>query len=330
MNREKDVMVLLESCGEDRETVNAGLLTEGRRIAAGLGGSLNALMIGGVSAAPIGVGGEGVLYHIKGKPLSEYQISVFSRAAREFLHRSPPRLLLLAESDRGRELAPHIAAYLNGVAILGCVKIEIRGKKICYTKPCYGGQFERELSYPPGALEIVALSPEALIQEELVEWSPARIEEQTIDVSPETVRMEQLGVIPPDFRTVDISCAQRILGVGAGGSQKDVLPVLEELAELLESALGATRPVVDDGYLPREKMIGQTGKTVTPDLYLSLGISGSPHHVAGIQGAKRVIAVNKDQRAPIFQFSDLGFIADLKVILPKLNRRIREWRRTQS
>lgn len=330
MNKEKDIVALLESRGKDCEALNACLLTEGQRIARSLGGSLNALWIGNNSSIAAGTGEGGVLYVLSGDHLSDCQTSVYSQVALEFLRKNSPRLLLLAESDRGVEVAPQIAAYLNGVAIIGCVKVEIEEKRICYTKPSYGGRFEQHLSYPEGSLEIVALSPEALMQDDLIQWKPSRIEEQKVKTLPEVFRMDKLGAIPPDFRTVDITCAERILGVGAGGGQKDIMPLLEELAELLESAMGTTRPVVDDGYLPKEKMIGQTGKTVTPEVYLSLGISGSPHHVAGIQGAKKVIAINNDQRAPIFQFSDMGFIADLRTILPKLNRRIRDWRKTQS
>ena len=106
-----------------------------------------------------------------------------------------------------------------------------------------------------------------------------------------------------------------------------MIAVVEEFAELLQGSLGATRPVVDDGFLPKERMIGQTGKMVAPELYVSLGISGSPHHVAGIQDAEKIISVNKDVRAPIFQLSDIGFIGDLKQILPKLVKRIKEWKK---
>lgn len=335
MNREKDVIALLENCGEASEAMNVGLLLEGRRIAAGLGGCLHALSVGDISA-PTQSGLDGIFYLLKGELLSEYRASAFSWAIQEFLHHTSPRLLLMADSDRGRELAPQIAAYLNEGVVLGCVNIEIRGGELFYKKLLYGGRFEQEFSFHSGALEIVALATEALSAEatipenRLTEDVPSQIEERTLTVPQEMARTKKVGLIPPDFRTVDISCAQRILGVGAGAAQQDLRPLLEELAELLESAMGATRPVVDDGYLPKEKMIGQTGKTVAPDFYLSLGISGSPHHIAGIQGAKKVVAINKDQRAPVFQFSDLGFIADLKTILPKLNRRIQEWRRAQS
>ncbi len=90
--------------------------------------------------------------------------------------------------------------------------------------------------------------------------------------------------------------------------------------------MGATRPVVDDGRLPKERLIGQTGKTVTPELYIALGISGSPHHMAGVQKADRILSINRDGRAPIFQFSDIGYVADLEVVLPALVSKIKEWR----
>jgi electron transfer flavoprotein alpha subunit len=119
--------------------------------------------------------------------------------------------------------------------------------------------------------------------------------------------------------------AKRVVAVGAGATGPDLLAAVSRLAELLEGSVGATRPVVDEGHLPKERMIGQTGKTVAPRLYLALGISGSPHHVAGFQGAERVLAVNRDVRAPVFQFSDAGYVGDLAMVLPALVRRIEEW-----
>jgi electron transfer flavoprotein alpha subunit len=99
-----------------------------------------------------------------------------------------------------------------------------------------------------------------------------------------------------------------------------------ELADLLQGSVGATRPVTDEGRLPKERLIGQTGRSVTPELYVALGVSGSPHHVAGVRSADRVLSVNRDVRAPIFQFSDVGYVADLEEVLPALVRRISEWR----
>jgi electron transfer flavoprotein alpha subunit len=135
-----------------------------------------------------------------------------------------------------------------------------------------------------------------------------------------------LELIPPDYRTVDILYAKRIIGAGSGCGEPGLLSLVEELSHLLEGSIGTTRPVVDDGYLPKERMIGQTGKTIFPELYIALGISGSPHHVAGIQASKTILSVNRDPRAPIFNVSDAGFICDLKTLLPKLINRIKRYR----
>ncbi len=116
------------------------------------------------------------------------------------------------------------------------------------------------------------------------------------------------------------------MAAGSGSASENLLAAVHELAELLEGSVGATRPVVDDGRLPKERLIGQTGRTVAPELYLALGISGSPHHVAGVRGADRIVSVNRDVRAPIFQFSDVGYVADLEMVLPALVQKIKEWR----
>jgi electron transfer flavoprotein alpha subunit len=143
------------------------------------------------------------------------------------------------------------------------------------------------------------------------------------DGSPSVRRLE---LVPPDPRSVDLVHAKRIVAAGAGGASEKLLSAVGELADLLEGSLGATRPVVDEGRLPKERLIGQTGKTVSPELYLALGISGSPHHVAGVQKAGRILAINRDVRAPIFGFSDVGYVADLEAVLPLLLEKIKAWR----
>ncbi|MFH1646542.1 MAG: FAD-binding protein [Chloroflexota bacterium] len=110
---------------------------------------------------------------------------------------------------------------------------------------------------------------------------------------------------------------------GAGAADDDILPLVEELAALLEGAIGTTRPVVDGGKIPKERLIGQTGKVVSPDFYLALGISGATHHVGGIQESGRIVAINRDPHAPIFQSADAGITADLRDVLPLLIDRIK-------
>ena len=241
-----------------------------------------------------------------------------------------PRAVLFPDSDLGRQLAPMLALDMGTSAVLGCNDVIVRGDDVLYVKPVYGGWLARQVTYTPGHLQVATLLPvaspsgaaDAPTPHDLIELdldARARAEEAR---PPGVTRLELLA---PDPQTVDIVHAERIVGVGAGAVSDGLLDVVEELAGLLQGAVGATRPVVDDGRLPKERLIGQTGKTVAPNLYLALGISGSPHHVAGIQDAGQILAVNRDDHAPIHAFSDTGFAGDLSAVLPALLRRIRRW-----
>jgi electron transfer flavoprotein alpha subunit len=328
VNRERDVLVILETSGEDRQEINEGLLSEGYRIGRSLGGSLRALTIGSAVESVLTLEEYGVstLYILKGDIFSKYRCEVFSQAMATFLQTALPRLVLFPHRDRGKELAPRVASLLDSAVVTDCVDIRVEAGELSYVKPLYGNQFEQKFSFLPGLVEMASIRPEVLSRKKAPQRCPLQVEEVPLEISPDVARTEPLGIVPPDFRTVDILHAQRILGAGSGAAEPDLLPLVQKLSHLLEGALGTTRPVVDDGHLPKDRMIGQTGKQVRPDLYLALGVSGSPHHVTGVQEARRIVSVNKDPRAPIFHFSDIGFIGDLRKVLPKLIARIEEFK----
>jgi electron transfer flavoprotein alpha subunit len=137
------------------------------------------------------------------------------------------------------------------------------------------------------------------------------------------IKTAHIEYLPVDFQTVDVAEADTVVAAGLGAATDELYPLVAELAALVEGAVGATRPVVDSGKIPRERMIGQTGKTVSPDFYLALGISGATHHTGGIQESGKIVAVNRDPQAPIFQNADAGVVADLKEVLPGLILRIK-------
>jgi electron transfer flavoprotein alpha subunit len=327
MNQTGGVLVLLEWCGEERQAINTGLLGEGERIAKSLGTTVGAIAMGDTHETFTELWVSDV-YLLKGEALSEYRCEVFAWAIAAFLKKAAPRVLLAAHGDRGQELAPRIAFHLNSAAVTGCADITVKDGRIRYVRPVYGFQFVEEVSFSPGLAEIATILPEALDRRPAPKSEPPHVVEVPVEVPSDTAGSKHLGIIPPDFRMVDIGFAKRIVGAGAGTTDPELLALVEEFARLLEGSLGATRPMVDEGHLPKERMIGQTGKSVAPELYLALGISGSPHHIAGIQESKRIIAINRDVRAPIFQFSDIGFVADLKKVLPGLVARIKAWRDT--
>jgi electron transfer flavoprotein alpha subunit len=298
-NKNRDVLVVLESS----EALNRGLLAEGSRIAKLLGGSLVALI----------------------EEPSEHSSQAWVQTAKTLLEGMTFRLLLFAHTDKGSELAPRIAPALDSAAVMDCFDIRFRNDTLYYARYVYGGQFEQEVSFanPP---EIASLNVESLAAREDSADAPVPFKKIYMQIPEIADTKKTIQTIPPDFRTVDIRYAKRILDIGAGCDQLELLEQAEELAHLLEASVGTTRLVVDNGRIPKTRMIGQTGKTVAPELNLALGVSGSPHHSAGIQESAKIFSVYLDERAPIFGVSDVGFVSDLNSLLPKLIRLIKQYR----
>ena len=236
-----------------------------------------------------------------------------------------PVAVLLADTDLGRQLAPLVAHLLGSGAVVGCSDVHETRGTLVFVKRVYGGWLEREIVPAPGTIPVATLDLTGIPEPETDSEAPLVPEVLAVPAAaqPPVVHLE---TVPPDPRTVDLVHARRIVAAGSGSASAALLEAVEELAELLTGSVGATRPVVDDGLLPKERLIGQTGRTVSPELYVALGISGSPHHVAGVRSAEKIVSVNWDVRAPIFRFSDVGYVADLEVVLPALVQKIKEWR----
>jgi electron transfer flavoprotein alpha subunit len=272
--------------------------------------------------------------------------------------RVAPVAVLVQDGDLGRQLAPLIAQGLGTAAVLGCSDVVVasaaaqcrsgavgtgdagRGAAgmadaaqsaapLTFVKPIYSGWLEQQVRAaacftPVVTLDLAGLEPTEAAAEEA---AAALAEAEMVACPPTSLpRVRHIDTVAPDARSVDLVHAKRIVAAGMGTADEKLLAAVHELADLLEGSVGATRPMVDDGHLPKERLIGQTGRTVTPDLYVALGISGSPHHVAGVRRADRVLSINRDTRAPIFQFSDIGYVADLEAVLPALIAKIKKWR----
>jgi electron transfer flavoprotein alpha subunit len=250
-----------------------------------------------------------------------------------------PPAILVQDSVAGHQVAPTLAFRLGTGAVLGCRDAAVRGtqaddgpstRALVFVKPVYGGWLEEDVTAAAGFAPVFTLDLEGFEPPDLFE-SPGAVEpsvepEVVGSVRPSGPSVRHLDILPPDPRSVDLVHSKRIVAAGMGTAGDDLLAAVQELAELLEGSVGATRPMVDEGRLPKERLIGQTGRTVTPELYVALGVSGSPHHVAGVRKADRVLSVNRDVRAPIFQFSDVGFVAELEAVLPPLLEKIKAWR----
>lgn len=256
-----------------------------------------------------------------------------ARALADAVSPACPAVVVLADTATGRQLATQLAHHLGCEAILGCSDVLAADGVPVLVKPVYGGWLEQDcwsaigmpvvVTLDLAGVEVSGAAEEAGATAGTEAFASAEVVEVLGEGSPSVRRLE---LVPPDPRSVDLAHAKRIVAAGAGGASERLLSAVGELADLLEGSLGATRPVVDEGRLPKERLIGQTGKTVSPELYLALGISGSPHHMAGVQKAGRILSINCDARAPIFGFSDVGYVADLEAVLPLLLEKMKAWR----
>jgi electron transfer flavoprotein alpha subunit len=329
MAKPKNIWVLPEISAEDAEIsrLSLGLLSEAKSIAEKIGGIVTAVVLDekepncdevfrqyGVTNA----------YIFRDPLLRYFSAEAYSAALIKIIQDDQPWLFLMGHTTIGRELAPRLALPLKTGVISNCVKIDLSNpERPLFFRRIYGGQLYQELVYQIDQTRLVTMDTRVL---NVAPCPPvAEVKTQIIvpDLSPQSMKARHLEFLPADFRTAELEDAEVIVSAGIGAATDELLPIAEELADLIQGALGTTRPVVDEDRIPRERMIGQTGKIVNPHLYLALGISGSQHHMRGIQDSGTIVAINRDPKAPIFQSADVGLIADIGDVLPKLIERIK-------
>jgi len=233
-------------------------------------------------------------------------------------------LLLLPHNDLGATLAPVAAARLGAALFTETVSVKKVESRVEVSRQLLGLRLAETRTWDGSRPLVLTVPARSLSQVLLPSVRPSApvYSRFTLKEVPECATARVIGRIPPDPQTVDLSEAEVIFSAGKGCDQK-TFAQLRELCRLLNVSCGVTRPVYDLGWTGFERMVGQTGRTVTPRLYVALGISGSMHHVGGIKDSRRIVSVNSDPKAPIFPNSDEGYVADLNEILPLLIDRAR-------
>jgi electron transfer flavoprotein alpha subunit len=331
--RPRDIWVLPEinNNAEEISKLSRGLLSEARYIAEKVGGTVTALVLGDQIqdySEVFGQYGVTSAYIFKDPVLKYFSAEVYSAALLAKIQEDEPWLLLMANTTTGRELAPRLAALLETGLISNCAKMDLsRPECPKFFRFVYGDQLYQEVIFQTSQTMLVTMDSMVLNVIPCLQSSEVKTSVIEPRLSPEAIRARHLDFLPADFRTVDVAEANIIASAGMGAATDELLPLVEELASLIKGAIGTTRLVVDGGKISKERMIGQTGKVVSPELYLALGISGSVHHVGGIQDSGKIISINRDPKAPIFQNSDIGLAADIKEVLPRLIEKIKSAKR---
>ena len=284
-----------------------------------------------VSALVIGKGLAGLAGELAAKSVAEvllvehdlleaYTPDGYCVALSQVIAGAKPDLVLFPHTYQVRDFAPKLAAMLGKGMIGDCIGYRNEGGKLIFMRQMFQGKTAADVTFQGGAPWFASFQAGAF-RADLVAAHPsgnAPVNAVNVDVKPEQIRTKPLDLFKEAKSAVDLTQAPLIVAIGRGIKAPENIPQAEALAKALGGEIAASRPICDEGWLPMERQIGSSGQTVAPKLYLALGISGAIQHVVGMKGARTIVAINKDQNAPIFEIADYGVVGDIFEIMPAL------------
>ncbi len=295
-------------------------LSEGRHIADRLDCNLTAIVLGAdvenISKELEQYGADRII--VADNPaLYEYLTDAYANVIADFISKENPAVVILGASTQGKDLSARLSARLNAPLAMDCVSIRFEDKNLIATRPMYGGKVLADVSLD-GNPQILAIRPNAMAIANAA--GAGSIEKLDTDIGNTALQFIEKSL---DTSKVELTEADTVVSGGRGMGGSD-FTVIEELAQLLDGAVGASRSAVDEGWRPASDQVGQTGKVVSPNLYIACGISGAIQHLAGISSSKVIVAINKDTEAPIFSKADYCIEGNLFEIVPLITEEVRK------
>lgn len=273
-------------------------------------------------AADLGARGAEVVYLLDDEALGSYAVDPYAEALQQLIEAEEPEVVLFGMSPIGRDLAPRVAGKVNAGLASDITGLRVEDDELLITRPMYSGQVIATVKVN-GSPVLASIRPNTWPAAEAESDDEAEIEAFDLDELSEA-RAEVLSVSEKGGDRPGLAEASRIVSGGRGIQGPEHFHLIEELADAMGAAVGTTRAVVDAGWRPYEEQVGQTGKTVSPQLYMAIGLSGALQHLSGMRTSKVIVAVNKDPDAPIFKLADYGIVADLFDVVPALQEAAEE------
>ena len=323
----KNVAVFCERKGDKLAPISAEGLGIGRKLADDLGQSLVAMVVGsqvGDVAKDAARYGADKVYVVDDGAFKDFQSDTYVAIAQKLVDQAAAQIVIMGQTDVGRDLSARLAFRMGTVATTDCLELAIDSdsKRVLQTKPVYGGN-AKEIFVTDTDPQIVtirskamtALEPDDARQAEVITVDPA------IDAG--LIKGKLLDKVIEEVTGVKLEEATIVVSGGRGMGGPEGFVQLEELAKLFKGAVGASRPAVDQGWLPNNRLVGITGKIIAPDLYVAVAISGSTQHMTGCGGSKTLVAINMDPEASIFKHAHFGLVGDWKAVVPALTEKIK-------
>lgn len=323
MSDRNDIWVIIEHSGGTVKPVSLEAVQAARQLSAKSGGQVKAIYLGsqsGEGVSAVARTGVDQVLLIVDPELENYTSSRYLSALVGCIGELSPSVVLLPATNHGKELAPALASNLGSGLATDCIGLDyIESSGIHVKRPVFGGKASSSLEFSGPQPVVITLRPNSFRFNPVEDSKEAPIIEHSpywTDLS----RLLRLKEIIKGGDALDITEARIVVSGGLGMQGPENFHLLEDLADVLGAAVGASRPVVDNGWRDYSNQVGQTGRTVSPDLYIACGISGAVQHLAGMSSSKCIVAINKDPNATIFDVADYGIVGDVLQILPILTR----------
>jgi electron transfer flavoprotein alpha subunit/NAD-dependent dihydropyrimidine dehydrogenase PreA subunit len=317
----KGVWVFAEQRDGMLNRVALELLGLGQTLAQGLNQDLSAVLLGHEVehlAEELGAFGARNIYLAQHRLLAHYQTTPYAKVISQLIGKHKPNILLIGATTMGRDLAPRVSMRLNLGLTADCTELTIdpADGSLLQTRPAFGGNIMATIQTAYSRPQMATVRPGVMEAKRTDGTSDYRITKQSVKLLDKDTLTTVLEVAREEKKGVNLCEATVIIAGGRGVGSKEGMECLFSLAEVLGGEVAGTRMVIEEGWLPVERQVGQTGQTVRPELYIACGISGAIQHRAGMLNSRYVIAVNKDERAPIFQVADWGIVGDLHEVVP--------------
>ena len=324
-----DVWVFCETAEGRLRSVALELVTKGRELADKLGEKLVAILVGHevtpLAETLIHQGADKVIV-ADDKIFADYTTDAYTIALASMIAPAKPAIVLVGATNNGRDLAPRLAARLGLGLTADCTGLDIdENRQLIQTRPAFGGNIMAEIISPYTRPQMATVRPNVFKPCTPDTSRTGEIEKFEIKISPAQVRtkvIDRVSEVTEGMKSVEE--AEVIVSSGRGIKDPSNLDLSRQLADLLDAAVGGSRPIVDLGWLPPTQQVGQSGRTVCPRLYIALGISGAIQHLAGMSSSDIIVAINKDPDAPIFEVADFGIVGDLFEVVPALIEEIKK------
>jgi len=324
----KGVWVFAEQREGELQKVSLELLGEGRRIADELGVKLTALLLGNNIenlATELAKHGADEVLVADDKNLEHYTTDAYTKVICDLATERKPGILFVGATFIGRDLGPRIAARLSTGLTADCTSLAVEGENgdLLATRPAFGGNLMATIACPDHRPQMATVRPGVFAKID-TDGSNCKIEKVEVKLADSDVRTKVLEIVKAKKDIIDIAEADFIVAGGRGVGNKETFDLLGELAKALEGTVAGSRAAVEAGWIDGAYQVGQTGKTVRPQIYIACGISGAIQHVAGMQDSELIIAVNKDDSAPIMKIADYAIVGEVAKVVPELIAQIKE------